>query len=81
MGASDGQWSRQSLRLHLTGAMPRQIDIDPAVAQFIAQFDGKRRLDELIQALAERVNAPAQQVAGESIAVVRKLLAEGYIEV
>jgi len=81
LGHSDPGWSLRSLRLQLTGSRPRQLDVDPTVAQFIGQFDGKTRLGDLIQWLAEKTNTPLDQVARESIPITRRLLEEGYLEV
>ena len=80
LGPSDQGWSQRSLRLQLAGARPRQIDIDPAVAQFIGGLNGTIRLGQLIQNVAARADAPLERVTRECMAVTRKLLAEGYLE-
>jgi len=79
LGQSDQGWSAQSLRLHLASLRPRQIDIDPNVAQFVVRFNGSASLGDLIRELAGRANAPMEQVARESVALTRKLLDEGYL--
>lgn len=81
LGQSDQGWGGRSLRLHLVGQRPRQIDIDPSVAQFVARCNGSARLGELVQELAVSAAAPVDRVARESVGIVRKLLAEGYLEV
>ena len=77
----DAGWNPQRLRLQLTGARPRQIDVDPGVAQFIGRLNGTAKLGELIQDLATRSGAPLERVMPESMGVIRKLLAEGYLEI
>ncbi len=81
LGASGQGWKQESLRLHLAGGMPRQIDIDPGVAEFIAQFDGIRKLGDVIQAFAQKANAPPGRVTQESLAVTKRLLSDGYVEI
>jgi SAM-dependent methyltransferase len=80
MGPSDQGWSPRALRLQLTGPRSRQIDIDPGVAQFIGGLTGAARLGQLIQQMAGRADAPPEQVARECVAVIRKLLAQGYLQ-
>lgn len=79
-GPSPQGWSPRSLRLRLTGPRPAQIDLDPLVAQFLGRCNGSSRLRDLILDLAGHTTAPAERVADECIAVVRNLLAEGFLQ-
>lgn len=80
MAPSEKGWSPRRLRLQLTGSRPRQMDVDAGVAQFLGRLNGSVPLREVIRELARQAGAPAEQVAVESIGLVRKFLAEGYLE-
>lgn len=80
MAPSERGWSPRRLRLQLTGSRPRQIDVDPGVAQFLGCLNGSVRLREAIRDLAAQAGAPMERVAAESIGIVRKFLSEGYLE-
>jgi coenzyme PQQ synthesis protein D (PqqD) len=78
---ADSTWQSTSLELWLkkglTSAAP--LALEPAVEEFIKQFDGRRTLDELIAQLAARVNARPEQVRQECLRVTRKLLERGFL--
>jgi hypothetical protein len=78
---ADSTWQSTPLELWLkkglTSAAP--LALEPAVEEFIKQFDGRRTLDELIAQLAARVNARPEQVRQECLRVTRKLLERGFL--
>jgi SAM-dependent methyltransferase len=78
---TDQGWTPRTLRLQLTGARPRKIDVDPGVAHFLGALNGSVRLGDVIQSMAQRTDAPIEKVARECVSVVRKLLAEGYLSI
>lgn len=75
----ENKWAPAKLSLEIPGAFAREFEMDRLVAEFVAGFDGKRTLAELIASLAARVDAPRDQVASQSLAVARKLLGRGFL--
>ncbi len=81
LGQSAGGWNQESLRLHLPAPMSRQIDVDPGVAQFVAQLDGSKRLIEIIEGVAGKAGTLIEQVIPQCVAVTRRLIEKGFLEV
>ncbi|HKS97685.1 MAG TPA: methyltransferase [Terriglobia bacterium] len=78
---ADGQWQTTPLELWLkTGLVAAApLALEPAVEQFVRQFDGRRTLDELIAHLAAEVHARPERVREECLRVTRKLLERGFL--
>jgi len=72
-------WKGTSLTLKLAKGFPFSLSVQPLVAEFLGNCDGNRGLGEVISELAPRVDAPAEQVRKECLAVVRTLIAHGYV--
>jgi predicted RNA methylase len=82
---ADDQWQSTPLELWLKKglASAAPLALEPAVENFIRQFDGHRTLDELIvqliAQLAAQVQARPEQVRQECLRVTRKLLERGFL--
>ncbi len=72
-------WVFEPMKLKLDHALPVEINIESAVADFLAQCDGSRTLGELVSELASSVNAQPEQVSEQCCAVVRKLATRRFI--
>jgi hypothetical protein len=59
--------------------MPFQLDLEPLVAEFFRQFDGKRTAGEAIQAIAAKSDAPLEKVRSESLGVLRRFIERGFL--
>ena len=59
---------------------PRELELDPLVAKFVARFNGERSLRELAQDLSQEVKIEPDRVATECISVTRKLLEKGFLD-
>ena len=57
------------------------MKIQPLVAEFLATCDGTRTAGQAIQALALSVDAPMDTVKHECLAILRRLIERGFIEV
>ncbi len=77
----EGRWQSTSLRLVLTDGLPFSFAVQPTVAEFLAQCDGNRTLDELVESLSATVNAPSEQVRRECAGVIRRLMERGFVTV
>jgi hypothetical protein len=49
------------------------------VAEFLVTCDGNRTAAEAIEALAANVSAPVENVRGECLAMIRKLIERGFM--
>jgi predicted RNA methylase len=76
--AEDG-WHMDSIHLRRDSAMPFQLDLEPLVAEFFRQFDGKRTAGEAIQAIAAKSDAPLEKVRSESLGVLRRFIERGFL--
>lgn len=74
-----GQWRAESLTLRLIFGFPFHLTVQPIVAEFLATCDGSRTAAESIQTFSASVNAPADQVERECIAMIRKLIERGFM--
>jgi len=78
---ADGQWQTTPLELWLKQGLvaAAPLALEPAVEQFVRQFDGRRTLDELVAQLAAQVHARPEKVRQECLRVTRKLLERGFL--
>jgi methylase of polypeptide subunit release factors len=76
--AEDG-WHVESILLRRENAMPFQLALEPLVAEFFRQFDGKRTAGEAIQAMAGKSDAPFEKVRSESLGVLRRFIECGFV--
>lgn len=67
-------WAGDKVNLRLTGGIPYQQLIEPMVGEFLGRFDGSRTLEEIIDGMATRHNAPKQAVAPECLSIARRFL-------
>ncbi|HTZ58684.1 MAG TPA: methyltransferase [Acidobacteriaceae bacterium] len=77
----NGRWHAESLTLRLTRGFPFHWTIQPLVAEFLANCDGTRTAEQVIQAFAASANAPLETVRQESLAMIRKLIERGFVVV
>jgi hypothetical protein len=75
----NGGWRERSLRLSLKRDLTQTVGIDDQIAEFIAQLDGVRTLQELIDAIIRKVQADPQQVTSECLRSIRFLLERGLL--
>ena len=75
------RWHADSVTLRLARGFPFTMKIQPLVADFLVSCDGTRTAEQAIQALALRADAPMDTVKRESLAILRKLIERGFIEV
>jgi predicted RNA methylase len=75
------RWHADSVTLRLARGFPFTMKIQPLVAEFLVSCDGTRTAGQAIQALAQRVDAPMDTVKHECLAILRKLIERGFIEV
>ena len=76
--AEDG-WHVESILLRRENAIPFQLAVEPLVAEFFRQFDGKRTAGEAIQAIAAKSDAPLEKVRSESLGVLRRFIECGFL--
>jgi hypothetical protein len=76
--AGDG-WDAVSLTLKLGRGVPCTFSLQPQVAEFVSQFDGKRTLAELVKEMTAQVKAPPETVEKECVQLVRKLIENGFV--
>ncbi len=79
--ASEQGWSVPSMQLKLDDGLERACRVDPQVAVFLAECNGKRSLGELIAALLPNEGPQAAQVRAGCIAVMRQLMRRGFLQV
>jgi predicted RNA methylase len=75
------RWHADSVTLRLARGFPFTMKIQPLVADFLVSCDGTRTAEQAIQALAQRADAPMDTVKPECLAILRKLIERGFIEV
>jgi methylase of polypeptide subunit release factors len=79
--SAGGRWRADSVTLRLARGFPFTMKIQPLVAEFLATCDGTRTAGQAIQALALSVDAPMDTVKHECLAILRRLIERGFIEV
>jgi methylase of polypeptide subunit release factors len=75
------RWHADSVMLRLVRGFPFTMKIQPLVAEFLATCDGTRTAGQAIDALGLRVDAPKDTVKRECLAILRRLIELGFIEV
>jgi hypothetical protein len=75
------RWHADSVTLRLARGFPFTMKIQPLVADFLVSCDGTRTAEQAIQTLALRADAPLDTVKHECLAILRKLIERGFIEV
>ena len=75
------RWHADAITLRLARGFPFTMKIQPLVAEFLVTCDGTRTAEQAIQALAQRVDAPMETVKRECLAILRRLIELGFIEV
>jgi methylase of polypeptide subunit release factors len=76
-----GRWQADAVTLRLARGFPFTMKIQPLVAEFLVSCDGTRTAEQAIQSLALRADAPMDTVKHECLAILRKLIERGFIEV
>jgi predicted RNA methylase len=76
-----GRWHADAITLRLARGFPFTMKIQPLVAEFLVSCDGTRTAEQAIQALAQHVDAPMDTVKRECLAILRRLIELGFIEV
>ena len=72
-------WNLQDVTLRIPKGFNPFICLQPAVAEFLVQCDGKRSLDQIIGGFAASAKAPREQVQRECLAAVRTLVERGFL--
>ena len=72
-------WTPTSMTLRLVKGFPFSLSVQPLVAEFLGNCDGKQTLAELAHQLSGRTKAPALQVQKECLTIVRKMIERGFL--
>ncbi len=72
-------WHMDAIHLRRESAMPVQLELEPLVAEFFRQLDGKLTAGEAIQAIAGKSDAPLEKVRSESLAMLRRFIELGLL--
>jgi SAM-dependent methyltransferase len=75
---TDG-WQASSLTLRLARGFPVKVGVQPLVAEFLAGCNGQRTVAEMVQGIVQTVGAPTEQVQTECLAILRKMVAQGFV--
>lgn len=78
--ASEQGWTAPEMQLNLGDGLERTCRVDPQVAVFLAECNGRRSLGELIQALLPTEGPQAEQMRAGCIAVMRQLIRRGFLK-
>jgi hypothetical protein len=76
---ADGGWRTEVNRLRQTRDMRWSLDVDDAFSALVAGCDGSRPLEAVIVVLAAALEADADDVAAETLPVVRDLVSRGFL--
>jgi methylase of polypeptide subunit release factors len=77
----DGRWAASSQLLRLAGGVPASQAVEKEVAEFLAQCDGVKTLEELAQALSAKVSVSPDQVRQQCCAIVRRLAQQRFLQI
>lgn len=77
---ADGRWQAVGTTLRFTTGIPASIRLDPAVADFLVELDGRRTLGEVVRNLSQRVRADPEVVQRECVAIVRMLVQRRFVQ-
>jgi SAM-dependent methyltransferase len=78
---SENGWTAPAMQLQLDDGLERASRVDPQVAAFLSECDGKRTLGELIEALLPIEGPQAEQIRAGCIAVMKQLMRRGFLKV
>jgi hypothetical protein len=78
---ADHGWTAPVMQLQLDDGLERASRVDPQVAAFLSECDGKRTLGELIEALLPTEGPQAEQIRAGCIAVMKQLMRRGFLNV
>lgn len=77
----EGRWRPARMQLTRERGLPYRIGMAEDMARFLAGFDGRHSLGQLVEALAAEVGGDRGQVQGEVLRVTRRLIELGFLEV
>jgi SAM-dependent methyltransferase len=77
----DGRYEVAEMQVRLSGGLQCQGVVDAYALGVLAQCDGRHTLGEIVAALARATGADPSELSGRAVAVVRKLLAYGFVVV
>jgi len=76
-----GRWAAESITLRLIRGFPFHLTLQPLVADFLATCDGSRTAEEAIREFAAIAKAPHDTVQRECLAMMRKLIDRGFMDI
>jgi methylase of polypeptide subunit release factors len=76
---SDGRWAVAEAELRLATGLRHLGSIDPQGAGVVAGCDGRNRLGELLQRLADSIGADVADVVPQALPIVRRLVEQGFL--
>ena len=79
LAVRDGCWAVNSEHLYASEGIPFAGNMDMYIANLLAGCDGRRTLRELIEAVADRMQADPETVTPACLATVRKLMQAGFL--
>lgn len=75
----DEGWRVEQMAMSLERGLAYSGTIDPYLAHLIARCDGKRTVDELLAELAQSTGEDLATLAPACLAVIRRLIAQGFL--
>ena len=75
----DGHWTQASLQMKFERGLPGSINLEFAVADFLATCGGDRSLREIVKELSLRVNASEPEIGKQCCGVVRRLAERRFL--
>lgn len=78
--ADDHGWQGARTTLRQTQGLCRSLPVDGGIASFIVGFDGEQSVEQRLAALGAELGAPPEQLAGEVLGVVRRMVELGFLE-
>lgn len=77
--AAEGEWFPDQALLRLEHGLRYAATVDSYGAELVAGCDGVTRVGELVQRFADAIGAEVSDVAPQSLALMRRLIQEGFV--
>ncbi len=79
MHASGGSWKTTAARIRITSGLRYAGSIDGRIASLLARSDGSRPVRDLVARLAADAGVNPERVAPDCLALLRRLIAQGFL--
>lgn len=77
--AADGEWFLDAATLELDHGLHYATVVDALIADLVAGCDGMTPLGDLVTRLADSIGLPVNDVAAQTLTIVRRLLQQGLV--